>query len=489
MIDAPVTTMDHQYRAQRASKSRYRTMKESPNAKCDLIFDSYIDPTTVRHMTIPIVKRHDATQEAMRLLVCDTGAGIGSTTTNMEGGTSSAEKKRFRLTPPGTSRTGCGGGGLSSSSSSSSRMDTERHRHPQQTLPCDPTISTPDDQAAAVDDNDASTYTSKRVKHNNDLLREVSSKEEEWNFVPYPNHKDIDHALNHQCQGISQLLLSWDQVLCSDPYDYDIHQQTNDLGTGCVVDVEHALLDFHVTSDDWNGNHRVLSTTTADSKQHRDRRQEHSKYHKVLPSDSSSVSSISFLEQHAQVPIPTLLRVTTSRILEEQELIWEQIKQEHHDPDPVQHCDINSLWHHEVTRGHHILHPPMSPQGRRHTGNLFQESLAANETDIEGSVADGSVGFKTPTSGKRQNFSSNMQSLPSLGPLFPMNFPVRPAQVTPSKTDRPSRFAPCLGCQAHVPFPQPVSSAVASSVVHCIYCGMMASADLMQRSFMEVVDE
>ena len=433
------------------------------NAKHDLIFDTYIDTATMRHMTILTAPQHTATQDAMRRLLSD------NNTSKMEIVTSSLDKKRFRFPPRETSAIG------------QPLMEVEEN------MPCCSNVENEQEPIANIRfavENDESTYTSKRVKRNNDSLQETYAKNEEWNFIPYPNHKDIDITLD-ELYGISEMLKSWEQFPNNHLFEAaEVRRQTDELGPGCIDDVENALLDFHVTSDDWNVNN-IISTTN-DKEQGREG-QDLTEYDKVLPSDSSSVSSISFLEQQ-HVPPPALLRVTTSKILEEQELIWKQIKQEHDEPFPAPSYNFNSVWHHEVTRGHHIR-PPLSPQSRR--SNLCSAtlpSLIAKESDTEFPQSYGSLGFMTPTSEKRK--SRGVKTLPLSNSSLSVNSPVRPAHITPTKVISDAKnvpdslFAPCLGCQTQLQFPLPGIS----TVVYCIQCGMMASSDLM-RLFMEIDEE
>ena len=476
MIDVAVE-MDYLATSQKGHSraTKYRNMDESlfedkvlvAKTRCDLIFDSYINPSTMRHMTIPTVRQHNAMQEAMKKLVGD------HTTTDMEIATSSIDKKRFRLPLRDASTIG-------GSSRSDALQNTDGGHN---NLSNDPTPV-----VVEAMENDESTYTSKRVKRENDsTMRDLSMKEEMWNFLPYPDHKDIDVALNN-IYGItiSQLLNSWDQNACSDRLEeIVVLRQKDELNEGYMYDVEQSMLDFHVTSDDWNKYSGNILSTTNDNERHHEG-QDLNKCDKDQASESSSVSSISFVEQQ-QVPTPpTLLRVTTSTILEEQELIWRKIKQEQHEPYTMQACNINAFWHHEVTRGHHVR-PPLSPRSRR--SNLRPPSIPSgltNEDDVEepGASPTVSFGFNTPTSEKRKIKGlepPEPQTIPKSNKSFPADPPFCPVQVTPTKNESvrlppKSLFAPCFGCQTPLQFPLSTTS----SVVYCMNCGIMASTDVMR---------
>lgn len=442
--------------------TKYHNMDESIegkrcNVKYDLIFESYIDPATLRHMSIPTVRQHDATQEAMRRLLCEHNA-------IMDIVTSSIDKKRFRLPPRETSTT------ILTLNNVCNSCDQQTYQ-----------------TSMAEVENDVSTYTSKRVKRsNNDSMYEISMMKEKWHFVPYPKHEDVDSALN-RLYGISQLLTSWDQLRNDNAYEGTaILRRKDEVGPCYIDDVEHALLDFHVTSDDWNVNN-ILSTSN-DKEQYCES-QDLAKNDKVVPSDASSVSSISFLEQ-LHVPPPTLLRVTTSTILEEQELIWKQIKQEQHEPCPAPLYNINSVWHHEVTRGHHIR-PPLSPQSRHSIACSNKlPSIVTKDPEKDVTPSNLSLGFKTPTPEERKikGFASELQTLPYTS--FSIDSLVCPAHITPTKeghnrrSEPKSLVAPCVECRAHLQFPVSVTS----SLVYCINCGIMASTDLMH-SYMEIDED
>jgi hypothetical protein len=441
--------------------------KKQRNAKYDLIFNSYIDPATMRHMSIPTVQEHDSAQLAMQSLLRHNNASNSGITS------SSVEKKRFRLPAHECSTT------------VTLILDVVQQNAGSCNLQTDHTTFVEDVRMEV--ENDESTYTSKRVKRSNDrLLNEISMREEEWNFVPYPNHNDVEKTLS-RFFGISQLLTSWDQLLYDNRCeDTSIIRRTDDVGPGYIDDVEHALLDFHVTSDDWNAN-TMLSTSTAKGKH----RKSHAltKNNGVLPSNASSVSSISFLE-HLHVPPPTLLRVTTSKILEEQEFLWKQIKQETNEPCPAPFDNDNSFWHHEVTRGHHVR-PMLSPPSLH--CNYYTTALpSARAQELERELARTrtdapSLGFKTPTSEERQ--MRKVASEPQIIVSSTGNTSC-PVQVTPTKEDRngklvsKSLYAPCVECGTNLHLPR----VAASSVMYCINCGVIASTDLMS-SFVEIDDE
>ena len=435
------------------------------STKHDLIFDSFIDAATIQHMSIHTVRQHNATQEAMRRLLCDPN------TTSLEIVTSPIDKKRFRLPPREYSNTIQPLLGVLQSNVCNSNVQADQ----TSTIVVKKKV-----------ENDASTYTSKRVKRSNDgSMYKVSMENEEWKFVPYPNHKVMDSTLS-RFYGIAQLLTSWDQTLFDNCHEETaILRRTDDVGSGYIDDVEHALLDFHVTSDDWNANN--IQPSSNDKKEQHLKSLAIDKNDDVLPFDNSSVSSISFLEQ-LHVPPPALLRVTTSTILEEQELLWQQIKEEQHEPCPDPLYNINSVWHHEVTRGHHVR-PPLSPSIRR--GNLSSTtspSIVAKESENEVMLSNVLAGFKTPTSDERKIkvLASESQTLLSSNASFLMGCHVRPAQITPTKKDHgenvpKSLYALCLGCRTHLHFPLSVTS----PVMFCMNCGIIASTDLM-RSYTEI---
>ena len=423
MID--VASMDYLTVPQygHTSANEYQILDESsmaekrPITRCDLIFDSYIHPETLRHMTIPTVRQHNATQEAMRQLVGDFH------TTDVEIMTSSMDKKRFRLPPRDASSNG-----------RLPRMDAVQYTAGHD-VHC---TNDPTPVVVEAVENDDSTYTSKRVKRGNGTMNEVSLTDEVWKFLPYPNHKDIDITMK-QFHGISQLLDSWDQFAYIDRIgETEVLRQKDELEEECMYNVEHALLDFHVTSDDWNQHAGNFLSDCNGTEQHHDT-QDRIECDKMLPSESSSVSTISYVEEQ-HVPPPTLLRVTTSTILEEQELIWRKIKQEQDDPCPAPIYNTNALWQHEVTRGHHVR-PPLSPQSRR-IGSIRQTSMPTGifqESGIQVPEAhsNGMFGFSTPTSENRKikGIASEHRTILKPNTSFQAGLTVRPVQVTPTKGD------------------------------------------------------
>lgn len=448
------------------TSSMYRGVAEASidsNNRVDLIVDVHIDPVLERHMTIRTRQQSKTVPKSIQQLL-DKHKAPSSTTTNT---VSPTEKKRYRLQP----REGM------------PRMDSESQYSFENI-----------DKIPAFEDMDSygTFFSTKRVKRTNEPPS--WTKEKEWTFVPYPSHVDIEVALM-KCRGISQLLAPWKDIskYIGSNEEVDLSQIDDEDDEEANVDeVERALLRFHVTSGDWNESNIQRNQSSYYQRHVCPPEFERAGAH--IPADSvhdeEQLASPSFLEQVQLLP-PTLMRVTTSTILEEQEFIWTQIKQERRDLFLHRRDTTGcSVWQHEVTRGHQIR-PPVSPELRNYM--IYPEPMSGDVGTSQPDQYQSNVmpSLCTPPRSTTKLTANESKVEPSHHRLSSIRLSTisktnaipsqkGPAKVTPQRNDNCGAtsqvIVACLECQSPLVLPQTFNA----TIIHCSKCGVMASTDMLR---------
>jgi hypothetical protein len=319
-------------------------------------------------------------------------------------------------------------------------------------------------------------------------------------FVAYPKEQDVEQAAG---RALSQLLAAWSPPKASNerPVVDDVEQtllrcrfSSGGLQKKIVPTLQPRPLPqpvprsppFHLRSTKGTHQERVAPEKTLMEID-------------AFSSDSSSMSSLSFPEVRQALP-PALLRVSTSTILEEQDLIWSQIQQDRQKQEaaPRRH---RPTWHppedEEVTRSH--TRPPLSPQSRLyHNASSFQTPQSSSRRSHFGTPETGgayslSTGPCSDPSSPGTSTSKFMNRSPQGGTPARISLASSTCSSSPSRSSaiddisktlaytggrvhsaRDPVTARCLVCQASLTLFH------GSTVVYCAQCGTMAATDLVR---------
>lgn len=417
MIDCSASWME--YAAMATKKPRDDAAMGRHVLQLDLILDVYIDPVTERHMNLSSPEKSDTHDVILQRVL-----------------RSFQSSAKAREPQPQNLRDA-----LSKNPTSSVAQEKNGHS-----------------EVGKISSRNLLLNLERPLDANSTPLEHVRSKRSLRKFVAYPKEQEVELA--GCARDLSQLLAAWAPVpQCSTaqiPAAPDEHP---------VADVEQSLFRCRFTSSGAVQKIPILPPRSLPNQTH--------PYHPPNPrmsppektlmeidafsSDSSSMSSLSFPEHQQALP-PALLRVSTSTILEEQDLIWMQIQQDRQKEESRRSIH-HATW--EVTRSH--ARPPLSPQSRPHSMHhassspkstrSFPASLSGWTVPSEASSSPQRTTHPPEESPTRISLASTCSSSP------------RP--VEPSK-DR------CLGCHASLTWSS------AATVVYCAQCGTMASADLMR---------
>jgi ribosomal protein S27E len=311
------------------------------------------------------------------------------------------------------------------------------------------------------------------------------------NFVRYPKEQDVEQAAG---RALSQLLASW-----SPPPPAIGHPTVPWEGPPLVEDVEQTLLRCRFSS---GGLKKKKNEPTLPLRPFSQPESRSPRPHRPTPlsgmvapektlmeidafsSDSSSMSSLSFPELRQALP-PALLRVSTSTILEQQDLIWSQIQQDRQKEEEAaaprrRHRPV-STWNpeEEVTRSH--TRPPLSPPRRLH-----HHSSSSFQTPPQSSNRS----FRTPEGHSLSRWTVPLASSPISASCSPMKnrSPSTPARISLSSSAGSSASARTTEIDTgdHVPVPALCGVCQASwtvfpastTVVYCAQCGI--ATDLLR---------